>query len=158
MAIVPRSEFSDVVFPAAVSAGRANTLAVVSQLLLSQWWSADELRHWQLRQAEQLIRHAIALPHVRDAAETAGWSPDTPLTDSHWARWPVLDREHARGLGEQLFLTPPQTHGRVAPDSTSGSTGTPLKIQKTELFQFFYEAAGLREMHWSARDPGRPTR
>eukprot|EP00752_Nemacystus_decipiens_P014423 g12832.t1 len=126
----PQSEFDEVVFPALVSGGRANTLAVVAQLLLSQWWSADELRTWQLRQAEQLARHAIALPHIRDAAETAGWSPDTPLTEAHWARWPVLSRDQARALGETLFIDPPKTHGK-----------------------FFYEAIGLREFHWSQRDP-----
>jgi len=152
MAYVPRSEFDDVLFPALLSGGRANTMAAVAQLLESQWWSPDRLRECQLKQVERLVTFAHRLPHVRAAAEHAGWSPGEALTDAMWDRWPVLERDAAQSLGSKLFATPPDSHGAVVEDATSGSTGRPLVIRKTYLFQFMYQAASLRELLWAGRD------
>lgn len=150
---VPRSEFDDVVWPALVSAGRANSLAVLAQLLQTQWWTAEELRRWQLRQAHELIRFAQALPHIKAAAKAAGWNAERPLDDEVWRRWPVLTRAATREMGEAIFpnQTPP-LHGGIDHDATSGSTGLALKVRRTELFHFMYQAIGLRESLWHDRD------
>jgi phenylacetate-CoA ligase len=153
MPFVPRSEFPDVVWPALVSGSRANTLAVLAQLLQTQWWPAEELRRWQLRQVHALLTFAQALPHVRQAAQAAGWSPAQPIDAATWQRIPILTRQQARELGDSLFApTVPPTHGQIIHDATSGSTGTPLNVRRTALFSFLYQAIGLREMIWHDRD------
>ena len=150
---VPHSEFADVVWPALVSASRANTLAVLAQLLQTQWWPAEELRRWQLRQVHALLSFAQTIPHVRHAIQAAAWSPDVPLDAATWQRFPILTRRQARELGDSLFApTVPPTHGQIIYDVTSGSTGTPLNVRRTELFSFLYQAIGLREMIWHDRD------
>ncbi|MCE9591346.1 MAG: phenylacetate--CoA ligase family protein [Planctomycetes bacterium] len=153
MAHVPQSQFPDIVWPALTEGSKANTLAVLAQLLQSQWWPPEELRRWQLRQAHEVIRSAKDLPHIKAAAAEANWRPDRPLDDATWQRWPILTRERARDLGDALFpAQTPKAHGQVGRDATSGSTGTPLNVRRTELFSFMYQAIGVREMLWHDRD------
>jgi phenylacetate-CoA ligase len=149
---VPFSEFEHVAFPAMVTGKRAHRLALLAQLLQSQWWPAATMRQWQLRQVHELLRWAQRLPHVAEAARQAGWSEQRPLDDETWQRWPIHTRDRARELGESLFTAPPANHGRVVQDATSGSTGKPLPVRRTELFSFYYEAMGLRDLAWHGRD------
>ncbi len=154
MALVPRSELKDVVWPTLVSGSRASALAVLAQLLETQWWPAARLREYQLKQAERLIAFAVRqVEHVRESAKQAGWREGQALTEEHWRRWPILTRQRARQLGEGLFADqPPTSHGKITKDATSGSTGQPLQVRRTMLSQFMYSAMGLREMLWHQRD------
>jgi len=153
LANVPYSEISTVAWPAVATGRRASRLAVLAQLLQSQWWRPQVLRQWQLRQAHELIRFAVQLPHVAEAARHAGWSAQRVVDDEVWQRWPILTRQQARELGDALFPPAlPARHGLVTHHATSGSTGRPLPVRRSGMFAFMYEAMSLRDQIWHDRD------
>src|SRR5260221_690929 len=68
---------------------------------------------------------------------------------------PLLERRHLQEHYEEVKSTRlPRAHGRTAESRTSGSTGAPVRVLKTELSQLFWRAFTLREHAWHARDFG----
>jgi phenylacetate-CoA ligase len=133
-------------WPAIVAPHGAATLALLQQLELAQWLPAQLLRELQLGQLDLLLRHAAAtVPYYRNrgghvTAERLAEMPVLPRRD--------LQERHAELQSERV---PPQ-HGAVAEVRTSGSTGAPVRLRKTQLSQLFWNAMTLRDHLWHRRD------
>jgi phenylacetate-CoA ligase len=151
---VPHSAVEGVAWPAVAGGIPPLLLATLQQLEQSQWLPASELRARQFRQLGQLLAHAERAfsfygPRLRDA----GIKPGEPISDGQWAALPVLTRTEAQAAGEALHNRKvPEQHGEVTDDATTGSTGVALKVLKTGLTQFFWNAFTLREELWHGRD------
>jgi phenylacetate-CoA ligase len=145
--IVPHIEF-----PAAPAPGPASRLSLLFQLEQTQWWSHERLREAQFMQLQGLLAHAAH--HVPHYARTLGRAEDLPrLTPETWAQLPLLTRHDLRPGNRQMLSghVPPE-HGRRQTNPTSGSTGTPIECQSTDLTQFFWKVFALREHVWHRRD------
>jgi phenylacetate-CoA ligase len=135
-------------------------------LMVSQYWSPDEMRAYQRQQLESLLRHARAtVPFYARRLDPVFRSDDT----FDWERWseiPIVTREDllARRAAMQSAGVP-RSHGRIAEFSTSGSTGTPVTTthnasaslaSNATVFRF-YDWHGLDPdqamLHWSGEDP-----
>jgi phenylacetate-CoA ligase len=130
-------------------------LALQFQLERSQWLPAEGLRELQFRQLDELLRHAwVTVPYYRE--RWAGcYDPREPLTRASFSRIPLLTRAELQGKFEALKSTAvPPAHGRVAESRTSGSTGQPVRVLKTDLVQLMWQAIVLREHRWFGRDLG----
>lgn len=149
----PRSALDDIAWPAIPAPGAATLLALQHQLERSQWWSPAELERHQLRQLALLLDHAATeVPFYGPWLAAAGYRKGVPLTAEAWRRLPVLRRRHVTEAGDAMSSRAvPATHGAVRRIATSGTTGAPVAVMKTQLEQLFWQAITLREELWHAR-------
>jgi len=140
-------------WPAVPNPGAAALLALHYQLGHTQRLTADSLTSLQLTQLANVVAHAYdTTAHYRE--RWAGhYDPSVPLTWGGFARLPLLTRADLQSRFEAMKSTriPPQ-HGAVVEARTSGSTGTPVCVLKTELCGLFWGAFTLREHAWHRRD------
>lgn len=132
-------------WPAIPAAGGAAVLAVLSQLERTQWLRPERLLELQRRQLEALLAHARAtVPYYREQ-----WSG----APADLAGLPLLER---RALQEQRDAlrsnAAPAAHGAISESSTTGSTGAPVRVAKTQLTGIFWNAFTLRDHLWQRRD------
>lgn len=145
---------SDVVWPAVVWSPGSSLLATVLQLEHSQWWSAQDLAAHQRKQLAALLRHARAnVPFYRDRLDAAGVAGAEPEASARWRRIPLLTRQDIRDHQAELrSRSLPPGHGGTYRGKTSGSTGTPLEVIRTEICGHFWLATALRDDLWHRRD------
>ena len=139
----------------ALLAGRAASLAaLLAQLERTQWLSPEELDALQLAQLESVLAHACRnAPAWRERLGAVGITAEMPLTRDAWERIPVLERAQVQDGGEQWRTTAvPESHGDVTDLATSGSTGRPIRVARTGLSVFFWEAFTLRAHEWADWD------
>jgi phenylacetate-CoA ligase len=118
----------------------------------SQWWSPEILHARQLTQLSLLLRFTRdTVPYYRDIL--ADIDPQKPVTDDRWLKIPRLTRQEVLQKKEQLISRKiPPAHGQVFEASTSGSSGRPVVVLKTELVGLYWRALTLREHLWHARN------
>ncbi len=140
------SAVDDIVWPALPGRDGAMLLSVLFQLEQSQWWPADKLRARQFGQIERLCQFARRnIPFLAARLDAAGIAADTPLGDENWSRLPVLTRDELQQAGAKLQCSEtPKGHGRTAQLTTTGSTGKPVSVRRTELTNFYWTAFTLR--------------
>jgi phenylacetate-CoA ligase len=153
---IPGSDRAGVAWPAMASGHGALTLALQYQFRQSERWPADVLAARQFAQLENLLAHAArTMPFWRRRLGDAGIQPGESLTAETWSRIPILSRAEAQDAGAALRCrSVPAAHGDVIEKATSGSTGTPLRLAKTELHMKFWEAFLLRDLLWHGIDQG----
>jgi phenylacetate-CoA ligase len=151
---IPLSAVEGIVWPAPAGGMQAVTLAALQQLEHSQYLPPDELRARQFRQVALLASHASRmLPFYRDRFHAAGFDPAEPIDEDDWSRLPILTREEVQSAGTSLHCREvPRQHGEIATNSTSGSTGTALVVQRTAIALFFWNVFALREVAWHGFD------
>ena len=141
-------------WPAIPNGNVANTLAVLHQLESSQWLPAEALRQNQFRQLELVLRHAYASsPYYRERW-AADFDPALPLTAERFAALPLLSRRELQAHFDALKCRSVPPHGGVGEAITTGSTGTPVRVLKTELCLLLWDVFTLRAEVWHRRDLG----
>ncbi len=149
-----RSSVAGISWPAIPSPRAAQLLAMLYQLEQTQWWPAERLLEHQLRQLRRLLRHAAAtVPFYRERFATAGWDPLQPLTLDTFRRLPLLTRREIQRAGPALYSTAlPASFGKPGVTSTTGSTGEPVKVRRTQIDQLLWNVNTLRDHIWHQRD------
>ncbi len=136
------SGMAGMAWPALPGPPAAAVLALLYQLEQSQWFSPERLRHHQELQLADVLRHAAAqVPYYRE--RLAGGFAQLPILTRR-----DLTESFDRLKSERL----PPGHGGVAELRTSGSTGAPVRVLKTQLSQLMWNAITLREHRWHRRD------
>src|SRR3546814_11887012 len=93
-----------VVWPALPTPPAARGAAMLRQRDDSQWWTPEQHRAQQLRQATALLHHAYRqLPFYRDRLAEAGFVTGKPVTAAVWARITVLTRGELQVAGPALL-------------------------------------------------------
>jgi phenylacetate-CoA ligase len=140
-------------WPAVPAPAAATVLALQFQLERSQWLPAGRLRELQFRQLEVLLRHAYAtVPYYRERWR-GDYDPVRVLTAARFAALPLLTRRDLQDHFEVLSSdAPPDGHGAIGEARTSGSTGAPVRVMKTQLCGVFWNAFTLRDHLWRRRD------
>lgn len=151
---VPKSAVGGLQWPAIPGRDATILFALLYQFEQSQWWPADLLKEHQFRQIQALLGHAgKTVPYYKALLERVKIDPNETLTPKAWARLPILTRrdvqENFPGL---LSNNWPESHGKTSETLTSGSTGTPIKIIKTQLSSVYWRAITLRDHLWQRRN------
>ncbi len=107
-----------------------------------QWYTRDRVCELQLSRLQRLARVAIASPYYKAAFETAGIAPRDLNSLDDLARLPVLEKAVLQQQGEEL-LTREIPPGAVTV-ATSGSTGQPLRVQRSTSDQAQVSAVWAR--------------
>lgn len=152
---VPRSTAVGIAWPAIPGATAGRLLALQHQLEHSQWWPHERLEQHQLRQLARLVDHAFAtVPFYRRSLEAHGFRPGRAVTREFVRALPILTRREIQEAGDALVSAAvPAEHGKHERVATSGSTGMPVTVVKTELEQAYWNAFTLRHVLWQRRDP-----
>jgi phenylacetate-CoA ligase len=147
------SAVGGVVWPAIPDYGRAAVLALLHQVEQSQWWPPASIAAGQDRQLQTLLRHAWdTVPFYRQlwAGHYDAATPGTP------ARLPLLSRRMLQENFDALrSRNVPPAHGGLSEARTSGSSGSPVRVLKTDVSGLFWNALTLRDHAWHRRDLGR---
>jgi phenylacetate-CoA ligase len=144
-----------VLWPSVPDYGRAAVLALLHQLEDSQWWPAERLEAEQNRQLDALLRYTWeTVPFYREA--WAGrYEPAATASREAFEDLPVLSRRSLQERYEALkSRSVPAAHGKAFEARTSGSTGAPVRVLKTDITGLFWNALTLRDHLWHRRDLG----
>lgn len=107
----------------------------------------DEIQAGQLSQLRSLAAHA---------REFTVWGREHLPADLTWESFqalPVLDRTFVQSYAQELTASQvPPEHGTATETMTSGSTGTPVRVMKSELFRAVWDVVTARDHLWHKRD------
>ncbi len=150
-----RSSIESNIFPPILTSRPATLMALQHHLGQSQWWHAERLRAEQLRQLAALVNFATStIPFYADRLRAAGLEPGAPMTWEAWSRIPVLTRHDVQDAGDALNPAAlPPSHGRTGEIASGGSTGVPVRIQKSDFANLMWDAIHIREELWHREDP-----
>lgn len=146
----PDSTLPGITWPLVLDGPAATMEVLQAHLRESERAGPEVVRARQEHQLDQLAAHAHAQsPFWRARLDAAGMR----TRDDWFARLPLLTRAEAKSADSALFAFPvPLGHGDVYRMTTSGSTGTPLTIAKTDIAMLFWRAMTLRDSLWHRRD------
>jgi len=142
-----QNKMSDNAWPAISAPHAAARLALLQQLDHSQWLAPQRLLELQLAQLQLLLDHACATtPYYRSRRGRS-------MTAERLVELPLLKRaDLQQSYGELKSERVPREHGQVWEVRTSGSTGSPVRVLKTQLLELFWHVLTLREHLWQRRD------
>jgi phenylacetate-CoA ligase len=151
--VVPFSSFPETHWPAIADPYSAVTLSVLFQLEQSQWWAPDLLACHQASQLKIVVDHAVqTVPFYRESFRSWGLNPSDALSPDVWRRIPLLQKRHIQLAGNTLHSNcVPKAHGNVSVTATSGSTGQPTIVMRTDFTNFLWRVFTLRDHFWHAR-------
>ncbi len=118
----------------------------------------DALARYQAGLLEQIARHAFdKAPFYRDRLACL-FDADGRFDLSRWYDVPIFGRMDAVEHGDRIRVgnLPVPTYGSVGEFTTSGTTGTPLKVAVNGLVSISTNAALARLARWFGVDPSRP--
>ncbi len=125
------------------------------ELQRTQWLARHELEQCQLEQLRALLAHCItSVPYYRKTLPQAGITPATIRTLADFRRVPLLPR---RAYQENFpdFAAAQLPPGTVPTSTgrTSGSSGTPTAVYRTNMVDLWWHACYLRDLEWCGVDP-----
>jgi phenylacetate-CoA ligase len=143
-----------IAWPALPTSAGAQMLAMQWQLEQSQWWPRERLIEHQFRQIRKLVAHAVAqVPYYKSALDVAGVENPSALTEASFRRWPILKKSQVRAHEALLCAAGyPKAHGATLEGETTGSTGMPVRVRRTEIDALFGRALVVREHLMHGRD------
>jgi phenylacetate-CoA ligase len=149
--------YGDIVFPAwqRVVHGRpiAKHLALLQR---TQWIGADVLTRLQGEDLRDLLVHAGShVPYYRELFASARFDPRGVRSRDDLAALPVLTRQMVRARHDDLI--DPATRGRNIEKQTSGTSGSPLRIEYSNESETWRQATRLRAYRWAGYRQGLPT-
>ena len=123
------------------------TEELVQQALDRERWSQERWQAWQEDRLDFILhRAATRVPYYRDY-----WAQRSRLDNASWEyleNWPVLEKETLR-QNPKAFVADDCNPGRMFPDHTSGTTGTPLTIWLSRAsVQSWYALFEARWRRW----------
>lgn len=143
------------VWPAVPIPEMSQVWAAYRELDRTQWLSPDELELGQLQQVRLLVQHcAEHVPYYRRVLSEAGVLSRPLESLSDFRQLPFLTRELYQRHAAELHATQlPAGMKEVSSDYTSGTSGVPIMVRKTNRDGLWWNAFYLRDLEWSGIDP-----
>jgi phenylacetate-CoA ligase len=135
--------------------GLAQVWSAYLTLDRTQWWDPDEIEQHQLCQLRELLRHcARHVPYYAETLASHGIAADSIQSLDDFRRVPLLSRRTWQDRFDDLRARQlPEGTVALDEDSTSGTSGVPVRVLKTNLFYVWWLAFYLRDLEWSGLDP-----
>ena len=134
--------------------GGAQIMTVLDQYRATERLPPADLDLQQRTLLHSLAEHAAAQsPHFGRRLANGHLTPARLAAPGGLARLAPLTRRELVDAKESLFCRAvPPAQGKVSPTTTSGSTGEPVTVRRTQLCQLHWFAQTLREHLWHDRD------
>jgi phenylacetate-CoA ligase len=147
--------YSLISWPALLSGPSATLAALLATLERTQYLHPNVMIKQQEQQMQLMIRHHYDnSPHFRARVDAAGLSVDDLKTIRDLSKLPPITKRDLQDAGDRFRCEKiPEDHGQIGLASTSGSTGEPVDVNKTEINQMFWMAMAIRDHSWFKRDP-----
>ena len=151
-----RTDLADTIWPPITLGAEAVLAALVGQLEITQWFGTDTIEEMQGRQLAILAAHHRAhTPAFAARLKSAGLAGQRFDTVAALKRLTPISRRDAQGAGTAFFaLKTPEAHGPINQIETSGSTGEPVRVRKTQLQGLIWDAMMMRDVLWHGYDFG----
>lgn len=146
--LIPQSVIPGLAWPAIPNPFECLVLGLLDQFQLYERLPASFLQAMQFSQLEQLVEHAVK--HVpwyqrHYGPELKRWRKRSD--PAAYRRFPVLSRSTLQQAGTSLKSeSVPKEHGQSRLVSSSGSTGSPVRVLQTELARGYDKALLLRHV------------
>ncbi|HLN27363.1 MAG TPA: hypothetical protein VK395_06440 [Gemmataceae bacterium] len=121
----------------------------------TQWLAPTEIECGQLEQVRALLEHCVRhVPYYHALLAAHSITPAAIQSMSDFRRIPLLSRQTWQSHFEK-FCAGELPAGTVAldEDSTSGTSGIPVRVLKTNICYLWWLAHYLRDLEWSGLDP-----
>lgn len=126
-------------------------------LMKSQWWTRDEIVHYQNRRLRALITHAyVNVPFYRQRMDATGLIPSDIRSSVDLKELPLLRKEEIRENFPNGIVARNYHKSELLLGGSSGSTGQPLQYYKTKQSLGMVRAANLRGWYWTGFRLGDP--
>ena len=149
-----RSDVGGVAWPPLANGAAAAVLALTQQLEAIERLPAAEIAAGQHRQLAALAGYAaVHSPYVGDILQTAGLEPAALADPAQLRKLPILSRRTllTRKTAIDCRSVPPD-HAPCTETGTSGSTGEPVYVTRTQITARFWLAHTMRDHVWHRRD------
>lgn len=121
----------------------------------SQWWSREALHNIQERKLSKIVRHGYQnVPFYRRLYDSVHVNPTDVIGYGGLGRLPFVTRQHLRDTSLQDMTAANADLTKCSPDTTSGSTGTPVTLLEDPSFAAKQEMAHLRAYWANGVRPG----
>ncbi len=138
------------VWPPSFSTSSAPVVAAVFQLERSQYFAPNEIRDGQQRQLSALAEHFAT--HSPWFAARMAAARDSAGAD-RLRRLPILTRREVQAsFAQQHVVALPEGYGPATQVSTSGSTGEPVSLWRTQVNLLHWLAQTVRWHLWDEPD------
>jgi phenylacetate-CoA ligase len=129
------------------------TFEILRLLNNSQWWSLSELKHFQYKRLQALLKHAYQnTPYYHRLFNQLGLKPEDIRNVEDLQQLPILTKEIIRNNLDDLVVKDPKL--KISPDATSGSTGEPMRFFADKRRDAWNMAAAYREWLWAGYEVG----
>lgn len=132
-------------------------IGLYRELVRSQYWTREEILAHQAEKLSRLLQYVRArskaysrLLEGRDLPMGNASEPRAILE-----RLPIMTKEFVRSTGREL-LCRGGAHVLAKQASTGGSTGEPLRVEKSFSSMIYSTALLLRGKYWAGVEPGAP--
>ncbi|MEW6356645.1 MAG: hypothetical protein AB1696_09985 [Planctomycetota bacterium] len=142
-------------FPPIPDTGIVTTYLLVNQLLANEWRSRAQIASQQIMQLRKLLRFANEqCPFYTDRIRSCGLDAGSLNSLDDFRRMPLLTRQDLQDRYDLLRprALPPGTWN-TKELSTSGSSGSPVRVQTTSVANAVWHACCLRDYIWANVDP-----
>jgi phenylacetate-CoA ligase len=121
----------------------------------TQWLSRNELERHQLIQFRSLLDHCVQhVAYYRELLAKRGIESGSIQSMDDFRRLPLLSRRTWQEQFDQLQAQQlPEGTVALDEDNTSGTSGVPVRILKTNIFYLWWLAFYLRDLEWCGLDP-----
>jgi phenylacetate-CoA ligase len=133
--------------------GRA-MLSIIHQYGVIERWAPEKILAAQFEKIGKLLTHASkTVPYFKTLLQESGMADPENITPDEWKALPLLNRKSIQAAGADLHSTSlPPGHGKVNAIHTSGTTGRPVQVLRTELSNLYWSATTLRDHLWHGRN------
>lgn len=126
-----------------------NARRFTTALQKTQSYAADRMQSYQRGLLERLVRHARAEVPFYDTRLDPLFDSDDNILWEAWKDVPTFTRAEAQDAGAALFAkTTPSETGRYGENTTSGSTGMPLRTRSSGLMKLMSASINQRLFNW----------
>jgi len=120
----------------------------------TQWWSPTELKRFQQKRLQLLIKHAYEnVPYYHRLFNQLGLKPQSIKNVADLQQLPILTKETIRNNFNDL-IAKNYSKEELIPSSTGGSTGEPMRFFIDRKWNTWNMAAAYRQWGWAGYDVG----
>jgi len=122
----------------------------------SQWWSKAELEEYQNKKLQELVNYAYNNTiYYKDKFNELGLKPSDIKNQKDLYKLPILNKDDIRRNVKNGHIIANNIYSRnIILNSSSGSTGEPLKFYETKWSNAFNKACAIRGWQWFGYDLG----
>lgn len=122
----------------------------------TQWLSSKEIEDNQIRQLNTLLKHCYDnSPFYRMAIDKSGLAGPSVSSLEEFRKIPTLSRLEYQNYFNFIKIDrlPEGFRANKEPIFTSGTTGVPISVYKTNIDEIWWQALAMRDLEWRQMDP-----